>query len=78
MTRSHEFVPRLDRMHMAYKNLRRFFEEGVYMLHEVRALTDDITALRNATMTARARKQVAPDAATMTRGAEVPPVHEAS
>jgi hypothetical protein len=32
MTRADDFMLKLDRMHLAYKNLRKWFEEGVYMV----------------------------------------------
>lgn len=46
MTRADDFMLKLDRMHMAYKNLRKWFEEGVYMVQEVRMLTEDISNLK--------------------------------
>jgi len=46
MTRADDFMLKLDRMHLGYKNLRKWFEEGTHIVKEVRLLTEDIAVLK--------------------------------
>ena len=41
--RADEFLLKLDRMHLSYKNLRKWLEEGDFMVGEVTQLQDSLS-----------------------------------